>query len=72
MKFTIQVGAYRNLENAAAMKELLERNGFSPEAILNNQGITRIVLADIPEMQTAGYARKLEAIGISNIMIKQN
>ena len=72
VKFTIQVGAYRNLENAAAMKELLERNGFSPEAILNNRGITRIVLADIPEMQTAGYARKLEAIGISNILIKQN
>ncbi len=72
VKFTIQVGAYRNLENATAMKELLERNGFSPEAILNNRGITRIVLADIPEIQTASYARKLEAIGISNILIKQN
>ncbi len=72
VKFTIQIGAYRNLENATAMKTLLEENGFAPKAVLNNKGITRIVLADIPETQTASYARKLEEIGISNILIKQN
>ena len=72
VKFTIQVGAYRNLENATAMKDLLERSGFSPRAILSSKGITRIVLADIPEAETASYARKLDNIGIKNILIKQN
>jgi rare lipoprotein A len=34
IRFTIQVGAYRNLENATAMKRTLEANGFSPQARL--------------------------------------
>ena len=70
--FNIQIGAYRNLENAAAMKEKLESNGFSPKAQLSNKGITRILLTGIPEGETASYARKLEQIGITNILIKQN
>ncbi len=72
VRFTIQVGAYRNLENATAMKRKLEENGFSPKASLNNKGITRIILADIPEAETMVYARKLEQLGIRNILIKQN
>ena len=72
VRFTIQVGAYRNLENATAMKRKLEENGFSPEAKLNNKGITRILIPNIPEEETLVYARRLEQIGISNILIKQN
>jgi len=72
VRFTIQVGAYRNLENATAMKRKLEDNGFSPRASLNSKGITRIILADIPEEETMVYARKLELLGINNILIKQN
>jgi len=72
VRFTIQVGAYRNLENATAMKRKLEDNGFSPRARLNSKGITRIILADIPEEETMVYARKLELLGINNILIKQN
>ena len=72
VRFTIQVGAYRNLENATAMKRKLEENGFSPEAKLNNKGITRILIPDIREEDTLIYARRLEQIGISNILIKQN
>jgi len=72
VRFTIQVGAYRNLENATAMKRKLEENGFSPKASLNNKGITRIILADIPEEETMVYARRLELLGIKNILIKQN
>lgn len=72
VRFTIQVGAYRNLENATAMKRRLEENGFSPQATLNNKGITRILIPDIPEEETLVYARRLEQMGISNILIKQN
>ena len=72
VRFTIQIGAYRNLENATAMKRKLEENGFSPKASLNNKGITRIILADIPEEETMVYARRLELLGIKNILIKQN
>jgi len=72
VSFNIQVGAYRNLENATAMKRMLEENGFSPVARLNNSGITRILLTGIPEEETAVYARKLEQLGITNILIKQN
>ncbi|OQY32161.1 MAG: hypothetical protein B6241_12055 [Spirochaetaceae bacterium 4572_59] len=70
--FNIQVGAYGNLENASAMKNHLESNGFSPKTQLNNRGITRILLTGIPEEETASYARKLEKIGINNFLIKQN
>ncbi|QEN08903.1 septal ring lytic transglycosylase RlpA family protein [Oceanispirochaeta crateris] len=70
--FSIQVGAYRNLENATAMKRKLEANGFSPQAKLNNKGVTRIILTDIPEEETMVYAQKLEQLGINNILIKQN
>ncbi|MDC7242083.1 MAG: septal ring lytic transglycosylase RlpA family protein, partial [Spirochaetales bacterium] len=59
VRFTIQVGAYRNLENATAMKRKLEANGFSPMATLNNQGVTRIILPDIPEDETFAYANRL-------------
>jgi rare lipoprotein A len=72
VRFTIQVGAYRNLENATAMKRKLEENGFSPEARLNNKGITRILIPDIPEEATLVYARRLGQIGRSNILITQN
>ncbi len=72
VRFTIQVGAYRNLENATAMKRKLEANGFSPMATLNNQGVTRIILPDIPEDETFAYANRLRDMGITNILIKQN
>ena len=72
VRFSIQVGAYRNLENATAMKRKLEEHGFSPKAALNNKGITRIYLADIPENETMSYADRLKALGITNILIKQN
>lgn len=72
IRFSIQVGAYRNLENATAMKRKLETNGFSPKAILNNKGVTRVYLADIPEEETMVYVDKLKAMGITNILIKQN
>jgi peptidoglycan lytic transglycosylase len=72
IRFSIQVGAYRNLENATAMKRALESNGFSPKAILNNKGVTRVYLADIPEEETMVYVGKLKAMGITNILIKQN
>ncbi len=70
--FSIQVGAYRNLENASAMKQKLEEAGFQPQTQLNNRGITRIFLKNIPEDETLIYARKLEEMGITNILIKQN
>ncbi len=72
VRFTIQVGAYRNLENATAMKRKLEENGFTPEAKLNNRGVTRILIPNIPEEDTLVYAHRLEQIGISNVLIKQN
>ncbi|MDC7231880.1 MAG: septal ring lytic transglycosylase RlpA family protein [Spirochaetales bacterium] len=72
IRFSIQVGAYRNLENATAMKRKLEANGFSPKASLNSKGITRIYLADIPEEETMVYAERLSNMGITNILIKQN
>ncbi|MBF9017844.1 MULTISPECIES: septal ring lytic transglycosylase RlpA family protein [unclassified Oceanispirochaeta] len=72
IRFSIQVGAYGNLENATAMKRKLEANGFSPKATLNNKGVTRIYLADIPEDETMIYADRLKTMGITNILIKQN
>lgn len=72
IRFSIQIGAYRNLENATVMKRKLEENGFSPKAVLNNKGITRILLTDIPEEETMAYAARLEQMGITNILIKQN
>ncbi len=70
--FSIQVGAYRNLENASVMKHRLEKAGFSPHAQLNNKGITRIFLKNIPKDETLAYINKLKKLGITNVLIKQN
>ena len=70
--YDIQCGAFRNLENAAAMKTRLEALGYSPRAVLHNQGLTRIVLEDIPEDMTWDVVQKLEGNGITQIQVKQN
>ena len=54
------------------MKARLEALGYSPRAVLNNRGITRIVLEDIPEDMTWDVVQKLEGNGITQIQVKQN
>jgi len=70
--YTIQVGAYGNLENAGAVKKKLIAGGFTPKARLNNKGITRILLENIPEEETFLYTVRLEELGIDKVVIIQN
>lgn len=70
--FNIQIGAYRTIEYANFMKTRLEKAGFTPVAELTNSGITRIILKEIPENQTYSIVNRLEQIGITNPLVKQN
>ena len=70
--YSIQVGAYKNLENAHAMKIHLEQNGLTPVARLASNGVTRILLENVSEEEALTFVQKLVDIGVSNPLVKQN
>ena len=70
--YSIQIGAFSNVEYAADMMEKLKTGGFSPTAELSNKGITRVLLKNIPEDDLVPVVSRLKYLGYPNILIKQN
>ena len=66
----IQVAAFSNFLYASSMKSKLEDAGFEPTTSMNNNGIMRIILPDVPINKTYEIVKKLETLGINNILIK--
>ncbi len=70
--FTIQVASFSDLINALAMKRRLAAEGFSPTARLSNEGITRLFLDRIPAEECYDTVRRLEEMGITGIILRQD
>ncbi len=65
----IQVAAYSNLTYASTMKKRLMDAGFTPKTSMSNKGIMRVMLPDVPINKSFEIVKKLEEMGIDNILI---
>ena len=72
LTFTIQVASFSDLVNALNMKRKLAAAGYSPTARLTNEGITRLLLADIAASECYGIIKDLENRGITGLVVKQD
>jgi rare lipoprotein A len=71
VRFNIQIGAWRELENAAIHRRRLADAGLSPVAELSSDGITRIALQDVQETDVYPLTLKLEQLGYKSLFIYQ-
>lgn len=52
-KYHVQVGAFRNHNNAKALRDKLAAEGNSPMMVENNQGMLRVIIASFDEYKDA-------------------
>lgn len=69
---TVQVGAFKNRENAEKTKEYLKRRGLLPDIQQSEGGIFRIVFNAVPEPDLEGMLNKLKHLGYPNPLVKKN
>jgi rare lipoprotein A len=69
--FTVQIGAWSDLENAAVHRKALEEAGLNPTAKLGSDGITRIAMANVGEGEIFGLVNILENLGYTDLFIFQ-
>jgi rare lipoprotein A len=69
--YRIQLGSFKDLGNAMALRNLLESNGLSPQSHLANNGNIRIYLDNIPIEHCYAIVDKLEELGINDLLIQQ-
>ncbi len=62
-RFNIQIGAWGDLENARSHRTRLADAGMSPKATLGSDGITRLVIENVPEDEVFALSRTLEKLG---------
>jgi rare lipoprotein A len=67
----IQVGAYKNLKNAARLKKMLTDAGFTPYAVMTKDGVIRIEIKNVPKEQVEQTLVRLRKLGIQNPLVKQ-
>ncbi len=72
VSFTVQVGAWKNLENVRAHRSRLEQAGLTPSARLGNNGITRIAMENVREDEVYALSQKLQEMGYSSLFIYQD
>jgi rare lipoprotein A len=72
IRYSIQVGAFRNLTYANALIERLQGEGFEPVALLTNTGVTRVLIEGVREEDLLPLVSKLENLGYRNLLVKQN
>lgn len=65
----IQVAAFSNFTYAASMRKRLQAAGFKPKTSLSNTGIMRVSLPNVPIKDSYNIVKKLENMGIDNILI---
>lgn len=69
--FQVYVGAFRSFKNALRLKEKLVNLNLHPNVLLDNKGIIRIVLEEIPSGQIFRVHQTLKENGILNAFIRQ-
>lgn len=71
VRFNIQIGAWGDLENAITHRLTLADAGLNPKAELGTDGITRISIPAVAEMDVFSLVSRLEALGYSDLFIYQ-
>lgn len=70
--YQIQLGAFSDLENVKRLMEILKSRGLNPVSELNNQGLVRLILYDVPEDSTYRIVKSLEDLNLGQVLIRQN
>ncbi len=71
VEFNVQIGAWGDLDNAAAHRLKLTDAGLNPRAHLGSDGITRIVIEKVAETDVYELSRVLENLGYGSLFIYQ-
>lgn len=66
----IQVGTYKNIKNAARLKQNLVDAGLNPYAVMTEDGLVRIEIRNVLKTEASTLVEKLKTIGISSPLIK--
>jgi len=69
--YKIQVGAYSNMKNAQNAISRLSSNGLNPTIEKAENGIFRVVLADIKENDIAKCREMLKKSGVTDYVLKK-
>ncbi|MDR2136517.1 MAG: SPOR domain-containing protein [Treponema sp.] len=68
--YTIQVGAFRDQENAAAAYAALERGGFTP-LYECHKDVTRVVIPAVDQKDLARTRERIKALGLGEPYVRQ-
>ncbi|MCL2705088.1 MAG: septal ring lytic transglycosylase RlpA family protein [Spirochaetaceae bacterium] len=69
--YKIQVGAFSNVKNAQNTISRLNSNGLNPTMEKSENGIFRVVLADVKENDIAKYKEMLKKSGVTDYVLKK-
>ncbi|MCL2295338.1 MAG: septal ring lytic transglycosylase RlpA family protein [Spirochaetes bacterium] len=69
--YRIQIGAYRDIKNAQNMVSRLSANGFNPSIEQAENGIFRVVLANIERDDIEECRAMLRRAGFTNYLVKR-
>ncbi len=71
IRYNVQIGAWGNLDNARRHRQHLEEAGLKPTAVLNNRGITRLLMENIEEDDLEVLSARLESLGYTNLLVSR-
>jgi rare lipoprotein A len=69
--FTVQVGAWKDIENASICRRHLEGAGLDPRASLGPDGVIRIAVERVKEEEIFALVGSLESLGYGDLWIRQ-
>lgn len=71
VRFNIQVGAWENFDRVLVHKTRLSEAGIDSRADLQPSGITRLIVADLPEEKVYQTVIELEHLGFTDLLVYQ-
>lgn len=71
LRWDIQVGSFGERANAEALAQKLLKSGFKNVVYQKGEGITRVVLRDIPTANVQGFLNQLEEKGFKDYLVKR-
>ncbi len=71
-RYTIQLGAYSEIDNAQRLMKRLEEEGISPSMEAAENGITRIIIKNITDKNLKTTRERLYRLGFKDFLIRQD
>ena len=68
-RLTLQVGAFRDSDNAARLERLLAANGFAPRAEQAGE-LTRVLIPQVPTSELTLTKKRLASLGITTVLVR--